>query len=201
MDALADRGFVPGMSKEDRDELARSETTAIRLSNVANMILFAAKVYASFRSGSLAIIASTLDSLIYSLWLYPVIYNILLLANARRVCKELIGVLGLTGSRREVTRRLLVLRSELSQVGKRLPEADKAPARVVGHWVKLEMAESHWVLSVEVRTSLRKVENSQIESMMRTTKTAEGWKLTDLIRGLMDCMATGQTTTVPSRPL
>ncbi|KAH7856031.1 hypothetical protein Vadar_031846 [Vaccinium darrowii] len=64
MDALAERGFVPGMSKEERDKLARSETTAIRLSNVANMILFAAKVYASFRSGSLAIIASTLDSLL-----------------------------------------------------------------------------------------------------------------------------------------
>ncbi|KAG5552520.1 hypothetical protein RHGRI_010564 [Rhododendron griersonianum] len=53
------------MSKEERDKLARSEITAIRLSNVANMILFAAKVYASFRSsGSLAIIASTLDSLL-----------------------------------------------------------------------------------------------------------------------------------------
>lgn len=50
--------------QEERDKLARSETTAIRLSNVANMILFAAKVYASFRSGSLAIIASTLDSLL-----------------------------------------------------------------------------------------------------------------------------------------
>ncbi|XP_059628194.1 metal tolerance protein 11 [Cornus florida] len=64
MDALADRGFIPGMSKEERENLARSETTAIRISNVANMILFAAKVYASIRSGSLAIIASTLDSLL-----------------------------------------------------------------------------------------------------------------------------------------
>lgn len=64
MDALADRGFVPGMSKEERENLARSETLAIRLSNLANMILFAAKVYASVRSGSLAIIASTLDSLL-----------------------------------------------------------------------------------------------------------------------------------------
>lgn len=64
MDALADRGFVPGMSKEEREQLARSETTAIRISNVANMVLFAAKVYASVKSGSLAIIASTLDSLL-----------------------------------------------------------------------------------------------------------------------------------------
>lgn len=64
MDALAERGFIPGMSKEEREKLARSETTAIRISNVANMVLFTAKVYASIRSGSLAIIASTLDSLL-----------------------------------------------------------------------------------------------------------------------------------------
>ncbi|KAL1819318.1 hypothetical protein ACET3Z_014187 [Daucus carota] len=64
MDALADRGFVPRMSQEESDRLARSETAAIRISNFANMILFAAKVYASVRSGSLAIIASTLDSLL-----------------------------------------------------------------------------------------------------------------------------------------
>ncbi|CAK9176528.1 unnamed protein product [Ilex paraguariensis] len=64
MDALSERGFIPGMSKEEEEKLARSETTAIRLSNIANMVLFAAKVYASIRSGSLAIIASTLDSLL-----------------------------------------------------------------------------------------------------------------------------------------
>ncbi|CAM0882940.1 unnamed protein product [Alopecurus aequalis] len=64
MDALTDRGFLPGMSKEEREQVARSETLAIRLSNFANMVLFAAKVYASYRSGSLAIIASTLDSLL-----------------------------------------------------------------------------------------------------------------------------------------
>lgn len=64
MDTLTDRGFLPGMSKEEREKVARSETLAIRLSNIANMVLFAAKVYASVRSGSLAIIASTLDSLL-----------------------------------------------------------------------------------------------------------------------------------------
>ncbi|XP_008461623.1 metal tolerance protein 11 isoform X2 [Cucumis melo] len=64
MDALTDRGYVPGMSKEERENLAKSETFAIRISNIANMVLFAAKVYASIRSGSLAIIASTLDSLL-----------------------------------------------------------------------------------------------------------------------------------------
>ncbi|XP_010517297.1 PREDICTED: metal tolerance protein 11-like [Camelina sativa] len=64
MDELAERGFVPGMSKEEQDSLAKSETLAIRISNVANMVLFVAKVYASVTSGSLAIIASTLDSLL-----------------------------------------------------------------------------------------------------------------------------------------
>uniref|UniRef100_A0ACD5U2G8 Uncharacterized protein n=1 Tax=Avena sativa TaxID=4498 RepID=A0ACD5U2G8_AVESA len=64
MDTLTDRGCLPGISKEERDKIARSETLAIRLSNIANMVLFAAKVYASVRSGSLAIIASTLDSLL-----------------------------------------------------------------------------------------------------------------------------------------
>ncbi|KAK2637539.1 hypothetical protein Ddye_032331 [Dipteronia dyeriana] len=64
MDALAERGFVPEMSKEEQESLVKSETLAIRISNVANMVLFVAKVYASVRSGSLAIIASTLDSLL-----------------------------------------------------------------------------------------------------------------------------------------
>uniref|UniRef100_A0A0E0PNL1 Uncharacterized protein n=1 Tax=Oryza rufipogon TaxID=4529 RepID=A0A0E0PNL1_ORYRU len=50
--------------KEECEKVARSEALAIRLSNIANMVLFAAKVYASIRSGSLAIIASTLDSLL-----------------------------------------------------------------------------------------------------------------------------------------
>lgn len=50
--------------QEEQESLARSETFAIRISNLANMVLFAAKVYASIRSGSLAIIASTLDSLL-----------------------------------------------------------------------------------------------------------------------------------------
>ncbi|GAB2222777.1 hypothetical protein Droror1_Dr00016903 [Drosera rotundifolia] len=64
MDALAERGFIPGLSKEEKEKLAKSETFAIRISNIANMVLFIAKVYASIRSGSLAIVASTLDSLL-----------------------------------------------------------------------------------------------------------------------------------------
>ncbi|MQM22620.1 hypothetical protein Taro_055674 [Colocasia esculenta] len=64
MDTLADRGFLPVMSKEEQEKIVRNEKMAIRISNIANMVLFAAKVYASIRSGSLAIIASTLDSLL-----------------------------------------------------------------------------------------------------------------------------------------
>ncbi|KAF9598881.1 hypothetical protein IFM89_032735 [Coptis chinensis] len=62
MDALA--VWFSSWDVKERDKMARSERMAIRLSNIANMILFAAKVYASIRSGSLAIIASTLDSLL-----------------------------------------------------------------------------------------------------------------------------------------
>uniref|UniRef100_A0A0D6QSN4 Uncharacterized protein n=1 Tax=Araucaria cunninghamii TaxID=56994 RepID=A0A0D6QSN4_ARACU len=64
MDALSESGFLPGMSKEECEKVARSERTAIRLSNLANIVLFLAKIYASIKSGSLAIIASTLDSLL-----------------------------------------------------------------------------------------------------------------------------------------
>lgn len=45
-------------------QLAKSERMAVHISNVANLILFAAKVYASIMSRSLAVIASTLDSLL-----------------------------------------------------------------------------------------------------------------------------------------
>jgi divalent metal cation (Fe/Co/Zn/Cd) transporter len=50
--------------QEEKEILAKSETFAIRISNFANMVLFVAKAYASIKSGSLAIIASTLDSLL-----------------------------------------------------------------------------------------------------------------------------------------
>lgn len=39
-----------------------NERMAIYASNIANLVLFTAKVYASFESRSLAVIASTLDS-------------------------------------------------------------------------------------------------------------------------------------------
>lgn len=44
--------------------MAKSERFAIHLSNAVNLILFASKVLASIESKSMAVIASTLDSLL-----------------------------------------------------------------------------------------------------------------------------------------
>ena len=44
--------------------MARNEKRAIQISNLANLILFISKVYVSVTTLSLAIIASTLDSLL-----------------------------------------------------------------------------------------------------------------------------------------
>jgi hypothetical protein len=44
--------------------LAKSERFAINLSNIVNLILFVTKVVASAESASMAVIASTLDSLL-----------------------------------------------------------------------------------------------------------------------------------------
>ena len=64
MDIVAEHGYFLGLSKEYRDKVERSETIAIQLFNIENIVLFIAKVYASIKSGSLAIINSTLDSLL-----------------------------------------------------------------------------------------------------------------------------------------
>ena len=54
----------PLFFQEETKQLARSEKIAINASNIANLVLFLAKVYASLESRSLAVIASTLDSLL-----------------------------------------------------------------------------------------------------------------------------------------
>ncbi|XWS10576.1 hypothetical protein CRYUN_Cryun38cG0008100 [Craigia yunnanensis] len=65
VDAFNELGIVPGsLTEEEMKQLARSERVAIYASNVANLVLFFAKVYASYESRSLAVIASTLDSLL-----------------------------------------------------------------------------------------------------------------------------------------
>ncbi|PON98800.1 Cation efflux protein [Trema orientale] len=65
VDSFTELGILPGtLTEEETKELARSERVAIYASNVANLVLFLAKVYASVESKSLAVIASTLDSLL-----------------------------------------------------------------------------------------------------------------------------------------
>ncbi|XVE74273.1 hypothetical protein DITRI_Ditri12bG0003800 [Diplodiscus trichospermus] len=65
VDAFNELGILPGSLTEDEmKQLARSERVAIYASNVANLVLFLAKIYASVESRSLAVIASTLDSLL-----------------------------------------------------------------------------------------------------------------------------------------
>ncbi|KAL4579642.1 hypothetical protein LXL04_015797 [Taraxacum kok-saghyz] len=65
METINESGCLPGALTEDEmANLARNERTAIYVSNMANLVLFIAKVYASYESRSLAVIASTLDSLL-----------------------------------------------------------------------------------------------------------------------------------------
>lgn len=65
VDAFTELGVLPGSLTEDEmKQLANNERLAIQASNIANMVLFIAKVYASVESRSLAVIASTLDSLL-----------------------------------------------------------------------------------------------------------------------------------------
>ncbi|KAG1334787.1 putative Metal tolerance protein 10 [Cocos nucifera] len=65
MESIAELGCLAGAPTEDElRELAKSERLAINISNIANLILLAAKVCASIESKSLAVIASTLDSLL-----------------------------------------------------------------------------------------------------------------------------------------
>jgi divalent metal cation (Fe/Co/Zn/Cd) transporter len=74
------------LSQDEMKQLARSERMAVHASNIANLVLFGAKVFASIESRSLAVIASTMDSLLdllsgFILWFtsnamrYPNQYN------------------------------------------------------------------------------------------------------------------------------
>ncbi|XP_030962205.1 metal tolerance protein 10-like [Quercus lobata] len=65
IETMTENGGMPGSLTEDEmQQLAKSERMAIYLSNIANIVLFAAKLYVSIQSRSLAVIASTLDSLL-----------------------------------------------------------------------------------------------------------------------------------------
>ncbi|KAF3569681.1 hypothetical protein F2Q69_00063265 [Brassica cretica] len=65
METIHETGFASGAStEEEMKKLAKSERLAVHISNAANLVLFVAKVYASMESRSMAVIASTLDSLL-----------------------------------------------------------------------------------------------------------------------------------------
>ncbi|XP_044467863.1 metal tolerance protein 9-like [Mangifera indica] len=65
MDIMTEKGSWPeSLTEDEMKQLARSERLAVHISNVTNLVLFIAKVYASVESRSLAVIASTLDSLL-----------------------------------------------------------------------------------------------------------------------------------------
>ncbi|KAG6497197.1 metal tolerance protein 7-like isoform X2 [Zingiber officinale] len=51
-------------SEDEMEKLAKSERLAINVSNIVNLVLFVSKVLASVESRSMAVIASTLDSLL-----------------------------------------------------------------------------------------------------------------------------------------
>ncbi|KAJ4958974.1 hypothetical protein NE237_026085 [Protea cynaroides] len=55
---------LPATLTEVEEELAKGEKTAKYVSNIANLILYIAKVYASIACSSIAVIASPLDSLL-----------------------------------------------------------------------------------------------------------------------------------------
>ncbi|XP_040987503.1 metal tolerance protein 9-like [Juglans microcarpa x Juglans regia] len=63
VETMSDTGGFPGrLTKDEMEQLAQRERMAVNVSNIANLVLFAAKVFASVESSSLAVIASTLDS-------------------------------------------------------------------------------------------------------------------------------------------
>ncbi|KAJ9551255.1 hypothetical protein OSB04_015300 [Centaurea solstitialis] len=66
METMNESGCLPGtpLTEDEMNNLAKNERMAIYVSNMANLVLFIAKVYASIESRSLAVIASTLDSLL-----------------------------------------------------------------------------------------------------------------------------------------
>ncbi|KAL9389051.1 hypothetical protein Peur_017656 [Populus x canadensis] len=65
VDSFTELGVLrEGLTENEMKQLAKREKIAIYASNVANLVLFVAKVYASVQSRSMAVIASTLDSLL-----------------------------------------------------------------------------------------------------------------------------------------
>ncbi|KAG6534409.1 metal tolerance protein 7-like [Zingiber officinale] len=65
MENISESGYrAEAPSEDEMKRLAKSERLAISISNIVNLLLFVSKVVASVESRSMAVIASTLDSLL-----------------------------------------------------------------------------------------------------------------------------------------
>ncbi|KAJ3694415.1 hypothetical protein LUZ60_009895 [Juncus effusus] len=65
MENIHEYGYIENTpTEEELNDLAKSERMAINISNFVNLLLFISKVVASIESRSLAVMASTLDSLL-----------------------------------------------------------------------------------------------------------------------------------------
>ncbi|RDX58029.1 Metal tolerance protein 10, partial [Mucuna pruriens] len=65
METMTETGDFPGsLTENEMEQLAKSERMAVNMSNICNLVLFVLKVYASVASRSLAVMASTMDSLL-----------------------------------------------------------------------------------------------------------------------------------------
>ncbi|XP_065853496.1 metal tolerance protein 10-like [Euphorbia lathyris] len=65
VDTFTELGILPGvLTESEMKTMERNVKIAIYASNIANMVLFVAKLYASVVSKSMAVIASTVDSLL-----------------------------------------------------------------------------------------------------------------------------------------
>jgi len=148
MDSIAERGYLPNNTQEERDTIKRGERFAIQISNIANLVIFAAKVYACIKSGSLAIIASTLDSLLdllsgFILWFTAI--------SMRKQNPYLYPI----GKKRMQPLGILVFASVMATLG--LQIILESTRTLVSKEHFLSLAESrNWVVGIMVGTTITK---------------------------------------------
>ncbi|CAM6010871.1 unnamed protein product [Sphagnum balticum] len=149
MDCIAEKGgYIPSTTQEERAMVRRGEKLAIQISNCANLVIFAAKVYACVRSGSLAIIASTLDSLLdllsgFILWFTAI--------SMRKLNPYLYPI----GKKRMQPLGILVFASVMATLG--LQVVLESIRSLISHDSMLDLMRSkYWVVGIMVGTSFVK---------------------------------------------
>jgi len=149
MDCIAEKGgYTPSTTQEERAMVRRGEKLAIQISNCANLLIFAAKVYACVRSGSLAIIASTLDSLLdllsgFILWFTAI--------SMRKLNPYLYPI----GKKRMQPLGILVFASVMATLG--LQVVLESIRSLLSHDSMLDLMRSkYWVVGIMVGTSFVK---------------------------------------------